>query len=338
MRLHLCIVGCGEYARTVLGHTGDMTEHLGFYFASRDAQKAKDYCEEFGGIDYFGSYEEAAADPRVEAMYFVTPHDLHLPNAEMAARHSKHILMEKPIARTVPEAMGIIEAARDAGVKLMVAENYRFLPTVNKCKELIRDGVIGDIRLVQIESTGYGEVDRWPWRVSVERCGGGRFIDGGIHDVDILLNVAGFPETVFATKPVHVLPDLEGEDGLVMMARLPGGAVGAINFSNATPVPEWQRWVHVTGTKGELQFDQWEPEVHILDRESRRVVKVPEVRNAWRAMVKEFRDSVVEDREPLMSGQEAINDLAVVLAAYESADTGKQVQPCMPDVGGSRGS
>ena len=315
-----------------------MTEHFGFYFASRDAQKAKDYCEEFGGIDYFGSYEEAAADPRVEALYFVTPHDLHLPNAEMAARHSKHILMEKPIGRTIPEAMGIIEAARDAGIKLMVAENYRFLPTVIKCKELMHDGVIGDTRLVQIQATGYAEVGRWPWRMSEERSGGGRFIDGGIHEVDILLNVAGFPETVFATKPVHVLQELEGEDGLVMMARLPGGAVGTINFSNATPIPELERWVHVTGTRGELQFDQWESEVHILDRESRRVVTVPEVRNAHRAMVKEFKDCVVEGREPLMSGQEAINDLAVVLAAYESADTGKQVQPCIPDLRGRRGS
>jgi len=94
MKLQLCIVGCGNYARTVLGMLGDVSEDFDFYFASRDAQKAKTYCEEFGGIDYFGSYEEAAADTRIEAMYFLTPHDLHLPNAQLASLHSKHALAE----------------------------------------------------------------------------------------------------------------------------------------------------------------------------------------------------------------------------------------------------
>ena len=59
MKLSLCIVGCGRYAGVVLNEIQDMTDEFDFYFASRDLSKAKSYCERFGGIDYFGSYEEA---------------------------------------------------------------------------------------------------------------------------------------------------------------------------------------------------------------------------------------------------------------------------------------
>ena len=148
MTLSLCIVGCGSFARTVVEEVLGV-EGVNLLFASRDAGKARAFSDEFGGVGHFGSYEDAARDPRVDAMYFFTPHDLHLDNARLAARHSKHILMEKPIARTIAEAREMISIAAEAGVRLMVAENYRFLPAVEKCKELLADGVIGDLRMVQ---------------------------------------------------------------------------------------------------------------------------------------------------------------------------------------------
>jgi len=70
----------------------------------------------------------------------MTPHHVHVENALLASLHSKHIMMEKPIARTLDESRKIIAAARDAGVKLMVAENYRFLATVERSKAIIARG------------------------------------------------------------------------------------------------------------------------------------------------------------------------------------------------------
>ncbi len=131
----LCIVGCGRYARTVLNAVSDMTDEFRFFFASRDREKAERYSQDFGGAGAFGSYEEAASDPRVDALYFFTPHDLHLENVQLAARYGKHALVEKPIARTVPEASSMVDVARQAKIKLMVAENYRFLPAVEKAKK-----------------------------------------------------------------------------------------------------------------------------------------------------------------------------------------------------------
>ena len=328
MTLSLCIAGCGRYARTVLQDIYHMTDDLRLFFASRDARKAEAYCKEFGGVDYFESYEQAVSDPRVDAMYFFTPHHVHLENARLAARHSKHVLIEKPIARTVAEAREMVRATQNAGVALMVAENYRFLPAVNRVKEMVGRGDIGDIRLIQIHSESYAEITGW--RTRAELMGGGMLIDGGIHFVDILVNLAGLPERVYAVKPRQVLGHVEGEDGAVLTCHMPGGSIGLIGQSWGTPITGRRQQVIVTGTKGELRFSPSGSEITVDSPGGVRTERVADSHPAVQAMVREFKDSVAEDREPLMSGWEAMKDLAVVLAAYESMSRGAEATPELP--------
>ena len=225
MGLALCVVGCGGFAKTFAKAVRSFQDLGGpdgveLFFASRDQHKAKAYCEAFGGRDSFASYEAAAADSRVEAMYFSTPHHLHAEHALMAAAGSKHILVEKPIARTVDEAERMIAAARAAGVKLMVAENYRFMPVVQRSRELITEGAIGAVRFIQIQEEMNFVVRGW--RSSQEMMGGGVLIDGGIHSVDMLIDLAGMPEEVYACSLPRALGNVEGEDGIVLMDH-PGG-------------------------------------------------------------------------------------------------------------------
>ena len=137
MALSLCVVGCGEFAGTFARTMQSIPDQVQLLFASRDSRRAADYSARFNGIGYFGSYESAAADPRVDAMYICTPHYLHLEHAVLAAHAGKHILVEKPIARSQHEAAELIQAAERAGVTLMVAENYRFMSGVRLARELI---------------------------------------------------------------------------------------------------------------------------------------------------------------------------------------------------------
>ena len=142
MTIPLCIAGCGACARVTLNNLLPRPEGLELFFARRDEAKARRFNEEFEGAGYFGSYEGAVAAPEIDAVYFTTPHHVHRDNALLASRYSKHILLEKPIARTEDEAEEIIAAARDAAVKLMVAENWRFIPTVVRAKEMVARGNI----------------------------------------------------------------------------------------------------------------------------------------------------------------------------------------------------
>ena len=326
MTVSVCIVGCGGYARSVVSDIREMGGLLELYFASRSASKAKQYCDEFGGAGFFGSYEDAAADPRVDAMYFFTPHHLHLDNARMAASNGKHVMMEKPIATTLSDGEELVRATEEAGVKLMVAENYRFLPTVTRCKELLANGALGKLRLINIQHEVFGQPKGW--RRSLELRGGGGFIDGGIHLVDLMVSLGGLPTRIFAEEPPKVYTEAEGDDGMVVTCVLPGDAVGLINYSNASPRDRERRQVSVTCTNGELEFQPQGVELTISTRNGVRVERLPEGKKvATRAMMKEFVDSIAEDREPSMSGEAGLNDLAVVMAAYRSVQTGKAVSP-----------
>ena len=327
MILSLCIVGCGGYARTVLDDIHDMTDRFQFFFASRDLEKAERYSRDYGGAGAFGSYEEAAADPRVDALYFFTPHHVHLENLRLAARNAKHVLMEKPIARSVPEASSMVDIARQAGIKLMVAENYRFLPAVAKAKEIMAQGpggnAFGELRIIEMRLEGHSEPT--DWRRILDLAGGGAFIDAGIHLVDVMVNLGGLPELVHAIQLPRVFKGIEGEDGLLMTARLPGGAAGVITCSRAAPVGRDSQTVSVTGSEGKLTFAPYGDELTVETRKVTRTMRLPAAHRGVRGMVSEFHGAVRDDRQPLMSGPEGTRDLAVVLAAYESARTGEAV-------------
>src|SRR5918992_3910722 len=174
LKLSLCVVGCGGFARTFVKGIEPLRQELDLFFASRDRSRARTYCNMFRGSGAFGSYQEAVADSRVEAMYLCTPHHLHLEHVTMAARAGKHVLVEKPIACTLEEGRRTIAAAQEAGITLMVAENYRFLAAVRKCKELVDSGAVGDLRLVQVQEEAPFQPSQW--RSNRLLNGGGVFI------------------------------------------------------------------------------------------------------------------------------------------------------------------
>lgn len=332
MKLSLCIVGCGSYAHNVLTDIHDMTDEFDFYFASRDIEKARRYCEEFSGSGFFGNYHEAASDPRIEAMYFFTPHDMHLDNVRTAAERRKHVLIEKPIARSLEEAQAMTKTARAYEIKLMVAENYRYLNTVQKAREIMNQGPVGNafgtLRQIEIHDESYSKPSGW--RAISEINGGGVFIDGGIHLIDMMLNLGGFPESVYALNPPQLFSDSEGEDAMVVIAKLPGEIPVIISFSRSTPIREKPPFIQLTGSKGKISFVANSTELSIETPQVRRTVRVPEPRRGVRQMVSQFKKVIHEDEEPIMSGHEAIRDLVIVLAAYDSARTGQVVHPVEP--------
>ena len=323
MKLGLCVVGCGDFAKTFARAMERIPDEVDLFFASRDLRRAESYCQAFHGIGAFGSYQAAAADVRVEAMYLCTPHHLHREHALLAARAGKHILVEKPIARTLEEGRDIVSQSQQAGVTFMVAENYRFMAAVSAAKELIEDGTIGSLRLVQLQEEGsFSPIE---WRNDRELNGGGVLIDGGIHKVDILVYLAGMPEHIFATSLTRGQADTGGEDGVVVMTRSPDGVVGVINHSRtAAHLPE-PPWVAVSGTRGRLYFEVGAPWLKIDDGGKERTMKFKKDYKGLVPMVREFRDSIREHREPSMTGAAGIDDLSVVLKAYESIERGVSI-------------
>lgn len=324
MKLGLCVIGCGVFARNFAESLADAKDRVDLYFASRDYGRAKAYSAEFGGAGAFGSYEDAAADLRIEALYICTPHDLHLEHARLAANAKKHILLEKPIARTIDEARAIISTAAYAGVKLMVAENYRFLAPVQEAKRIIESGAIGQVRLIQLQEEYPFEPSSW--RNDRERNGGGVFIDGGIHKASVLAYLAGRPDQVYAVPVPPGISGLDAEDGIVVTTRSLNGAVGIINHTWSIGKPTERPWVSVSGTQANLHFEMGGRWLKIDYGNTQETRRFDCDYGGIMPMVLEFRRSILEASEPTMTGEEGLNDLALVLKAYESAQTGLPVE------------
>jgi predicted dehydrogenase len=294
-------------------------------FASPEPGRAEAYRRRFGGFAAFGSYEAAAADPRVDALVVCTPHHLHEAHARLAAEHGKAILLEKPIARTLGEADAILSAARSAGVVLMVAENAHFVPGFAAARAYLRDGAIGAVRQLLVTARGYRRPSGW--RSRREEMGGGLLIDGGIHYLHLLRAWAGPVDEIMALAPPSAFPGVEGEDTIFLLLRFRMGAVGTLLNSVAAPaLPRWQ-WAWVTGTEGSLGVDHRGRALWLRGRSGTRIRAFVRDRRGLVAQLREFVAAVREGRPPSLPPESARADLALVLAGYRSLETGRPVAP-----------
>ena len=323
LRLGLCVLGCGSFAAVFSRSVAALSGEVDLYFASRDLARAQGYASRFGGLDAFGSYEAAVADPRVEAVYVCTPHYLHREHASLAFRAGKRVLVEKPIAGTLADAEAVIAEADASGVTFMVAENYRFLPPVQEAKRLIDQGQVGQVRLIQLH-------EQFPfkpggWRSRAELNGGGVLIDGGIHKLSAVAYLAGQPNEVYAREVPPSQLGLEAEDGAVVMTRDARGVVALINHTWSVVPPQPHSWVSISGTEATLYFEPGKPWLKVTDAHSETTLSLDDHGNGLVPMVREFRSSILEGRRPAITGADGLADLALVLAAYESMETGLPV-------------
>ena len=323
MKFGLCVLGCGSFARTFSSAIRDESGDIDLYFASRDAGKAAAFAEEFGGSGSFGSYESAVADPRVDSVYICTPHHLHLEHAQLAAAAGKHILLEKPLARTAREAQEIVSVADAAGVTLMVAENYRFMPPVIAARDMVARGDVGELRLIQLQEDFPFQPSEW--RNDADSNGGGVLIDGGIHKASMLAYFAGDPAEVYAAQVPSAQPGLAAEDGVIAMLRYSNGLVAIINHSWSAGPHSQRPWVTISGSTASISFDLGGDWIDSIDAAGRRRQMLDRDSAGLVGMVREFRQCLQDTRPPAMTGEEGVRDVALVQACYESMRKGAPV-------------
>jgi predicted dehydrogenase len=262
-------------------------------------------------------------DPEVGALILATPHDLHLPGVELAARHGKPVLVEKPLARTLPEADRLLETARRAGILLMVAENAAFMPAFAAATRLVAEGAVGPVSQVVGSARGF----RRPhgWRLSRDAVGGGLLIDGGIHYIRLIRQWGQGVTGIAALAPPPAFPGLEAEDSAVLIGRLGTGGVFSLALSHAAPRLPRPQWIWITGRDGSLGVESAGRAVWLRGARRSRVRVFLRDRRGLGPQMAEFVAAVREGRPPRPGSLEARADLAVVLAAYRSIVTGAMV-------------
>ena len=324
------IVGCGWIAQR---HAA-AARRLGIplVFASRDAERARSYARTFGGVAGYGSYAEALADRRAAGAIICTPHGHHLADARAAFAAGKHVLIEKPLARTLDEADDMIAAASAAGRVLMVAEQFHFMPAFRRVKSVVDAGRLGALRELHMIARGFG--GRNGWRMDAQAMGGGALIDGGIHYVHNLRWWGGEVRRVMALRPPQTVTAMEGEDAISLLAELDGGVLGLVSNSlGARGLPRLQ-WATLTGTRGSCFADNRGRFVAFRGEGGARLWLFRRDMRGYEAMLASFRDAMAQGTARETDGATGRADLAIVLAAYRSVAERRPVD--LNAVGGSR--
>jgi len=229
---------------------------------SRGRESASKFAGEFGSVSALGGYAELLADPEVEAVYIATPHPQHAEWAVAAAQAGKHILCEKPLTLNRATSERVVAAARTAGVLLMEGYMYRCHPQTAKLVDLVRNGAIGRMGLVQA-AFGFFCPFIPGHRLFANALGGGGILDVGGYPVSMARLLAGAAEGRTFAEPVAVtgaarLHPAEGTDlHAAATLRFAGGLLAQVACGVSL---ELENVVRVIGEEGSILVPEpWMP-------------------------------------------------------------------------------
>jgi len=325
MSRNVCIIGCGYISRSHMEAYRGYSEDIKLHLCDADLEKAKSIGEEYGVEIYFQDYREVLEQEYIDIVDICLPNFLHEEVAVAALNSGKHVLLEKPIATTLSGADAIIAAARASKGTFMVAESDRFVEASIRMKTLMEEGAIGDVFMVQ--GNAFGTFKPSGWRLSRSMLGGGVLVEWGIHYVHTLNWLCGGkPQTVYARVHRNTYPEMEGEDSAFVMIEYASDITGEINVGYGIVGAPTPIHLMVCGSEGALWQDRglW---LRKSDAESPELI-LPERHydEAVKAGVWHFLDSIYSDYDPIVTGELARKDLAVVLGAYRSSNEKRAIK------------
>ena len=268
----------------------------------------------YSGARAFGELVDALDE--VDAVDIRVPHHLHTQVALTAIEHGRHVLVEKPIATTIADARRIVDAARAAGVVLAVAENYPHLKAVQHARSLLADGAIG--QTIAVRSTRAYQIDgvwRRDWREGAGPAGG-ILLDQGTHQVSLIRQLAG---------PVAAVSAVGSHETLTLTLQLASGVVAQSLLTWQSPGTWDQAEATVYGDSGRLDvvvdYEQHQGGYALWTPDRTERLGSENYYDSHASIVNDWAAAIQQTRDPLVVGEEGLEDLAVVIAAADSLRT-----------------
>jgi len=249
-RLGLGVAGLGR-AFTLMLPTFTADPRIALVAAADTRAEARArFAADFAAASY-ATVEELCADPAVEAIYVATPHQYHAHHAALAARHGKHLLVEKPMALSLDECSAMIAAANSAGVHLVVGHSHSFDAPVARLRALVAGGAFGAVRMINaINYTDFLYRPRRPEELDTTQ-GGGAVFNQAAHQVDIVRLVGGGRVTSVraATGAWDAVRPTEG--AYAALLTFADGAFASLTYNGYGhfDADEWQGWIGEMGQR-----------------------------------------------------------------------------------------
>lgn len=314
----------------------------------------------------YADVEEMIRDSGVEAVTICTPHPAHAEYAIAALQNGVHVIVEKPLAATLADCDAMIAAAKQSGVKLAMISQRRLYAPVQRIKKAIVEGkldqpVLGTVNMFGWRDEAYYKND--PWRGTWKGEGGGVLVNQAPHQLDILQWYLGDMDELYGCWANLNHPYIEVEDTAVAVIHFKNGAIGNILVSNSqnpalygkvavygkngasvgvqtdggamfiagmssiTEPPINDFW-NIPGEEGLLQ--QWQKE------DSEFFLEIDATKYYHQLQIGDFLQAIIDDREPLVTGEEGRKTVEIFTAIYRSKRDKRPVKfPLRPEYGRS---
>lgn len=336
-KIGIGIIGTGSVAGVHVQSVQELDNCKLIGLASSSRERAKLAAEKFG-LRVYADYRELLKNKEVRAVIICTHSGHHLEPTLAAAAAGKHVLVEKPLEVSLERADQMIEACREAGVKLGCIFQNRFSPDYQRLKAAVTGGTLGKLNLGNAYIKWYRSPDYYQssfWKGTLKGDGGAALINQGIHTIDLLLDIMGEVESVFG-KVRTVKHQIEGEDLGVALITFKSGALATIEGSTAI-VPGFPERLEIFGDQGSVVLEAgkiatWKVEGVEEGAETEEGKKDTGASDPTaighalhKAQIKDFAEAITEDRVPAVTGESGKKALELILKIYESSTLGKEV-------------
>lgn len=337
-KFNVAVIGCGKIATSHLKGVLEKPECV-LYAVCDNAtdDRLQTRKEKYGAQIAVTDYKELLGDPNIDFVIITVPDNSHMEIACAFMRDGKDVLLEKPMALTVPECEEMLRVEKETGKRLMVGQVVRYNNNFATAKKLVDEGAIGELAFVESEyahdysvARGYND-----WRVNPEREG---MIGGGCHAVDLLRWIAGNPTEVHAFSNHKYLTDWPVNDTTVAIYKFPNGVIGKV-FCGIGVKRDYTMRTCLYGTKGTIIVDSKSTELTLYQvNDDPKGYTVPQsvpctpISHNMAGEISDFVDAMVEGRPNPIAAIEGASTVAVCRATVESAKTGETVKIVYPQV------
>ncbi len=320
--MRLGIVSTADINRKVIpgAHASEKVELVAV--ASRDQRRAEEYAKTWEIERAYGSYEALLDDPDIDAVYISLPNTLHREWSIRSLEAGKHVICEKPFSRHPEDVEEAFDAAERSGRLLTEAFMYRHNPQTTRLVELVRDGAIGELRVVRTAfSYSLYDADNIRLRTDVD---GGSLMDVGCYCVSGSRLLAGEPKRVLGQA--YIGPT--GTDWVFTASmRFPGDVLAL--FDCGTCLPERDE-LEAIGSEGSLFLDDpWhchEPVIELRRDDGVERIELEPV-DSYRLELENLADAVAGTAPLLLGRDDALGQARTIAALFGSAETGVATQP-----------
>ena len=336
VKIRIAVVGCGRISKnhfdSILAHQNSIEL---ISICEIDQIKLSDFKKELG-VNGYSNLEDMLKSEQLDLVAICTPSGMHASQAEMCAKYGINVITEKPMATNWEDGIRMVKACENANVKLFVVKQNRFNHTLRLLKRAIDEGRFGNINIVHINvfwNRPQEYYDQAEWRGTWE-FDGGAFMNQASHYVDLLDWLIGPIDKIQAMT--STTRNIEVEDTGVMNIKWRSGILGSMSVTMLTYKKNLEGSITILGEKGtvkvggvavnDIQHWEFEDQKDYDDKINDASYSTSSVYGFGHPLYYENVLEVLQGKiKPETDGREGLKSLEVLIAAYQSAASGKTI-------------